>query len=216
MKPGLSKQAIVEAALGVLDDLGIEGLTVRAVAARLNVQAPALYWHVRDKQELRDEMATEMWRRIGAELDALPLELTWQQKMVEFAVITRRTLLAIRDGAKVFTGTYLTDPGVLKSQESNLALMLDEGFTLVQVYDAFSLVYGFTVGFCVEEQAVAQSLDRGENRYSLETRRERVDDGEHPLVTEGGPLLFGEQTERFLRLVGVLVEAADRMRGETP
>jgi TetR/AcrR family tetracycline transcriptional repressor len=41
-------------------------VTVRAVGARLGVQAPALYWHVRDKRELLDEMATEIWRRVSA------------------------------------------------------------------------------------------------------------------------------------------------------
>ena len=59
MSRGLSKAGIVQAALGVLDEAGFDGLTVRAVAGRLGVQAPALYWHVRDKQELIDEMATD-------------------------------------------------------------------------------------------------------------------------------------------------------------
>jgi AcrR family transcriptional regulator len=43
-------------------------VTVRAVGARLGVQAPALYWHVRDKRELLDEMANEIWRRVSAEV----------------------------------------------------------------------------------------------------------------------------------------------------
>ena len=66
MSRGLSKTAVVRAALEVLDDAGIDGVTVRAVAARLGVQAPALYWHVRDKRELLDEMATEIWRQVSA------------------------------------------------------------------------------------------------------------------------------------------------------
>lgn len=212
MKRGLSKDVIVGAALEVLDTTGIDGLTVRAVAAHLQVQAPALYWHVRDKQELLDEMATEMWRRIGAELDAVPSDESWQHKMTAFATITRRTLLSIRDGAKVFSGTYLTDTGVLKDQEANLELMVGLGFRIDDVFDAFTLLYSFTIGYCIEEQAVAQSVREGDDRYSLESRARRLDDGEHPLVIEGGARIFGDQDARFARLVAILVDTADRLR----
>ena len=132
MSRGLSKAGIVQAALGVLDEAGFEGLTVRAVASRLGVQAPALYWHVRDKQELIDEMATTVWRQVVAELAVLPEGWPWDRVMTEFAMITRRALLAHRDGARVFSGTYLTDPGVLEAQERGLAKMTGEGFTLAE------------------------------------------------------------------------------------
>ena len=47
--------------------------------------------------------------------------------MAEFAAITRRALLAHRDGAKVFSGTYLTDPGVPEAQEDRFARMVSDG-----------------------------------------------------------------------------------------
>ncbi|HEX8806526.1 MAG TPA: TetR family transcriptional regulator, partial [Candidatus Aquilonibacter sp.] len=62
---GLSRETIVQAALELLNELGIDGLTVRALASRLGVRAPTLYWHVKNKQELLDEMATEVWRQIA-------------------------------------------------------------------------------------------------------------------------------------------------------
>ena len=72
---GLSKAAVVQAALDVLNEDGMDGVTVRAVARRLGVQAPALYWHVKNKQELLDEMGTEIWRRVSQELLALGSDL---------------------------------------------------------------------------------------------------------------------------------------------
>ena len=215
MSRGLSKAGIVQAALGVLDEAGFDGLTVRAVAARLGVKAPALYWHVRDKQELIDEMATEVWRQVVAELTALPGDWPWDRVMTEFAMITRRALLAHRDGARVFSGTYLTDPGVLKAQERGLGMMTGAGFTLASVVRAYSLLYNFIVGFCIEEQSVAQAIAAGDERYSLERRAERVDQQAHPLVVESGPEIFGDPDARFADLVAVIVDAADRMRTAT-
>lgn len=216
MKAALTKADLVRAGLEVLDERGLEGLTVRAVAGRLGVQAPALYWHVPSKQDLRDEMATEIWRRISDALDALPSDLAWPDELTAFATITRRELLAHRDGAKVFSGTYLNDTGVLHRQEAGLARMVAAGFALRDVVRAFALVYNFTIGFCIEEQAVSQAVAAGDERYTLDAREERLSDGAHPLVVESGPALFGDPDARFADLVAVLVDAADRMRGPAP
>jgi TetR/AcrR family transcriptional regulator, tetracycline repressor protein len=203
---------IVQAALDVLDEAGLDGLTVRAVASHLGVQAPALYWHVRDKQELLDEMATEIWRQVTAELAALPPGEPWEQVMSAFATITRRALLAHRDGAKVFSGTYLTDASVLEAQEDGLAQMVAAGFTLADVIRAWSLVYNFTVGFCIEEQSVAQATAAGDEQYSLARRAERLDSATHPLAVQAGPEIFGDPDSRFADLIAVLIDTASRMR----
>src|ERR1700728_2694692 len=85
MAAGLTKTAIVRAALDLLDEAGMDGLTVRALASRLGVQAPALYWHVRGKQALLDEMATLIWRRVGDAMAALPGDLPWPELMTTYA-----------------------------------------------------------------------------------------------------------------------------------
>jgi AcrR family transcriptional regulator len=213
MARGLTKAKIVQAGLDVLDEAGLDRLTVRAVAARLGVQAPALYWHVRDRQQLVDEMATELWRQLVGELAALPEETGWQDGMRAFASSARRILLSHRDRAKVFTGTYLTDTEVLRAQEEPLARMIAQGFSLANVMRGYSLVYCFVAGFCIEEQAVAQAAGAGDERFTLERRAERVGDGQTPLVLQAGPELFGDPDARFDDLVGVLIDAVDRMRG---
>ena len=209
MSRGLSKTAVVRAALDVLDDAGIDGVTVRAVAARLGVQAPALYWHVRDKAELLDEMATEIWRQVSAEVAALPADLPWDRVMTEFAAITRRALLAHRDGAKVFSGTYLTDAGALQAQEDRFARMVEEGFSVADATRAYSLLYSFTIGFCIEEQAAAQA---GDDRFSEARRAARLDESTHPVIAQGGPQIFGDPDARFTDLVTLIIATAASLR----
>ena len=63
----LDRRRVADTALRLLNEVGLEGLTLRAIARELNVKAPALYWHFKDKQALLDEMATEMYRRIAAD-----------------------------------------------------------------------------------------------------------------------------------------------------
>jgi AcrR family transcriptional regulator len=177
----------------------------QAAATRLGVQAPALYWHVRNKQELLDEMATEIWRRIAAKLAALPPDLPWDELLTVFAVETRAALLRHRDGARVFSGTYMTDPEVLRSQERTLGRLLDQGFALRDVVRGYSLLYNFTIGFCIEEQATT-----GDDRYSPEKRAERLDDA--PLAVAAGPEIFGDPEPRFTDLIAILINTIDRLR----
>src|SRR4051812_46795577 len=52
-----SRDDVVEAALRILDDYGLPDLTMRRLAASLDVQPSALYWHFPNKQALLAELA---------------------------------------------------------------------------------------------------------------------------------------------------------------
>jgi TetR/AcrR family tetracycline transcriptional repressor len=62
--PALNRDAVIQAALDLLDSVGVEGLSMRAVADRLGVKAASLYWHVRDKEQLLDSVAEAVLDRV--------------------------------------------------------------------------------------------------------------------------------------------------------
>jgi TetR/AcrR family tetracycline transcriptional repressor len=212
MPGGLTKTAIVQAALDLLDEAGMDGLTVRALASRLGVQAPALYWHVRSKQALLDEMATTIWRQVGDVMAGLPAGLPWPEVMATYAVTVRAELLRHRDGAKAFSGTTLTDPDVVRRQEITLGNLVGQGFTLADAVRGLLLLHNFTIGFCVEEQAVLQVTAAGDDSYSLARRAELIGPDTAPLAVEAGQVIFGDPDTRFTDLLGLLLETVARMR----
>jgi AcrR family transcriptional regulator len=210
---GLTKAAIVQAALDLLDEAGMDGLTVRALASRLGVQAPALYWHVRNKQALLDEMATQIWRQIGDVMAGLPAAVPWRELMATYAATVRRELLAHRDGAKAFSGTTLTDPGVIRRQEGIFENLVHQGFTLQDATRGLLLLHDFTIGFCVEEQARAQVTASGDDIYTSPDRRaELVGREAAPLAVEAGPVIFGDPGTRFAESIDLLLDTIARMR----
>jgi len=211
MPAGLTKAIIVQAALDLLDEAGTDGLTVRALASRLGVQAPALYWHVRSKQALLDEMATQIWRQIGEVMAGLPGGLPWREVMRTYAATVRQALLGHRDGAKAFSGTTLTDPDVVRRQEVTFASLVRQGFTLPDAARGLVLLHDFTIGFCVEEQAVSQAVAAGDERYSPGRRAELIGRQTAPLAVEAGPVIFGDPDTRFTELVELLLDSVDRM-----
>jgi TetR/AcrR family transcriptional regulator, tetracycline repressor protein len=207
---GLTKAAIVQAALDLLDETGMDGLTVRALAARLGVQAPALYWHVRSKRALLDEMATLIWRRVGDVMAGLPASTPWREVMLVYATAIRAELLGHRDGAKAFSGTTLTDPGVVRRQEVTLGTLTSQGFTLPDAVRGLLLINNFTIGFCVEEQAVRQATASGDDRYAR--RAELIGPDAAPLAVAAGEVIFGDPDTRFGELTGLLLDTIGRLR----
>jgi TetR/AcrR family transcriptional regulator, tetracycline repressor protein len=210
---GLTKAAIVQAAFDLLDEAGMDGLTVRALAARLGVKAPALYWHVSSKQALLDEMATQVWRRVGDIMAALPEGLLWRELMNTYATTLRAQLLAHRDGAKVFSGTTLTDPDVVRRQEVTFGELTGQGFTLPNAARGLLLLHYFTIGACVEEQAVIQAIDAGDERYDLGRRAEMIGP-DAPLAVEAGGVIFSDPDTRFTELSSLILDTISTLRSD--
>jgi TetR/AcrR family tetracycline transcriptional repressor len=65
----LSKAAVVERALALADELGLEALTIRRLAQDLGVTPMALYWHFRSKEELLAGLGDQVWAEIDADAD---------------------------------------------------------------------------------------------------------------------------------------------------
>lgn len=90
------RERIVAAALRILDAHGLADLTMRRLAAELDVRASALYWHFESKQVLLAAIADRIMAGVAAADDAEPAEV---------ALALREALLAHRDGAEVVLST---------------------------------------------------------------------------------------------------------------
>ncbi|MGK3209268.1 TetR/AcrR family transcriptional regulator C-terminal domain-containing protein [Amycolatopsis sp. MEPSY49] len=195
MTKGITRERIVTAALELLDDQGMDALTVRALAARLDVGAPALYWHVRDKQELLDQMATDVMRRVGGALTALPPGDARRADLTAYARVLRSEYLRHRDGARIFSGTRITDPDVVRMKEPLLERWTAAGWKPVEADDAVDVVTAFVVGFVIEEQERRQSAERdgwlGEGASLVKEAGPRHDDGGRRFERHLGIVLAG-------------------------
>ena len=98
MNKGITREQIVTAALELLDDQGMDALTVRALASRPDVRAFALYWaRARNKQELLGETATEVMRRVAGALAAVPPGDERHEDLTAYARVLRSEYLLHRD-----------------------------------------------------------------------------------------------------------------------
>ncbi|WP_394846122.1 TetR/AcrR family transcriptional regulator C-terminal domain-containing protein [Pendulispora brunnea] len=154
--PRLTKERILSEALALLDEVGTEALTMRRLADQLGVQAGALYWHYPNKQSLVAAMAEEMLTDTALQADGEPEK--WRARIVEQLMALRRALLAHRDGARVFAGTFVAEPNTLTLGEVLLGALRDAGLGKREAAWSCSSLVHFVIGFVVEEQA-AQGFD---------------------------------------------------------
>jgi TetR/AcrR family tetracycline transcriptional repressor len=194
--------SLVQAGFEAVEEHGLSGLTMRDVAQRLGVKAPAIYWHLKSRRDLVDEMATEMWRRIDAEVGPISAGLSAEEALVGFAREVRRQALDRRDGARLLAGTYLTDDTLLRDQQARLEA-LGAAEHRQRVVTAYALVYSFVIGYVIEEQARRQAP----GRYSAERRAERLGD---PEAVELSAAVLDNSDDRFEELLGLIMTTVRR------
>lgn len=101
---GLTQGAIVGAALRIIREHGVGGLSMRALARDLGVQAPTLYHHVRDKAALLDLISAEMFRS----MERSPGTYDRVVSLDEWSAILREDVLRLRR-------LYADHPGLARS-----------------------------------------------------------------------------------------------------
>ncbi|MEU5596594.1 TetR/AcrR family transcriptional regulator C-terminal domain-containing protein [Streptomyces sp. NPDC020298] len=199
----LDRTRVADTALRLLNEVGLEGLTLRAIANELGVKAPALYWHFKDKQALLDEMATEMYRRMVAGTALDPAD-TWQERLLKANRGLRAALLGYRDGAKVYSGSRFTGVDHGREIEATLRVFTAAGFTLPQAARAAMTANLYTIGFVTEEQGVRPLPDERREGYDVEERARRLAD--YPLAAEAGKLLFDDYDDQFEEGLALVID----------
>ncbi len=198
----LDRKRVADTALALLNETGLDGLTLRAIAKELDVKAPALYWHFKDKQALLDEMATEMYRRMVAGTRLDPGD-TWQERLRKANHGLRDALLAYRDGAKVFSGSRFTGTEHAHAMEETLRLFTAAGFTLGQAVRATTTAFTYTIGFVIEEQGVQPLPHERREGYDVAERARLFAD--YPLTARAGAEIFTDYGTHFEEGLDIVV-----------
>ncbi|MFF8447054.1 TetR/AcrR family transcriptional regulator C-terminal domain-containing protein [Streptomyces leeuwenhoekii] len=208
----LDRRRVVDTALDLLNEVGLDGLTLRTIARELDVKAPALYWHFKDKQALLDEMATEMYRRMAAGASLDPGD-GWRDRLRKTGRGLRTALLGYRDGAKVFSGSRFTGVAHAEQLEDTLGLLTAAGFTLSQAVGATTTTFLYTLGFVTEEQGV-QPLP-GERREGYDVQERARVMAAFPLSAAAGAEMFGDFDRRFEEGLELLIAGIEARYGIT-
>ncbi len=149
----ITQQDVVRTAVRLLDEVGLEGLTLRRLGCELGVSAPTLYWHVRDKRALLDLVA----EAIAADHPA-PLRPAhgqpWWEWLSDRAGEQYRALTGHRDAALVVAGNRPTQNS-LPVIDQLIGALVEVGFPPREALESILTLGHFVLGSALEHQAEA-------------------------------------------------------------
>ena len=155
----LSRARVVEAAFELADADGLDALTIRAVATRLDVKPMSLYRHVANKDELLDALVERMY----AEFETPDLQLPdWRAELRRRASSVREVL--VRHPWSIALIETRTGPDrsfTFAHAEAVLATLIAAGCSPRVASRAFVVLDSYAYGFAMQEVTMP-STDPGE------------------------------------------------------
>jgi TetR/AcrR family tetracycline transcriptional repressor len=175
----LTREAVVEAALALVDAEGVEALSMPRLARQLDAGVMTLYGYVRSKQELLDALALRAIAEVRVrDLDASDgraILLNWGRAL-------RQVLLAHPGVAGVLVQRPVIGTGIFRGLEALLTPLQREGFRAEEGARAVYAVLIYTLGFVLWE--TPRVRDQPESAYAAQWREgfARLPGGQFPGV----------------------------------
>lgn len=224
----ISREAIVAAAIRLLDSEGLEALSMRRLAGDLDTGAASLYWHVGSKDGLLDLVLDEL---VGEGLDELlsgrgvtePDPARWQEQLKEVARAQRAISLRHPYLVRIALGRTPLGPNALRFTERVLAILRAGGLPPRLALQGYLLLIATVNGFTVDETGMGDvapgfGMSRGDaaNRREFATMvRDYIASLPVSLfpttVALADEFALADPDERFEVLIGIYVDGLARL-----
>lgn len=163
------RTGVVDAAMRVLAENGLPGLSMRRIADVLDVQVSALYWHFPNKQSLLAAVSARVVA-LGEETpDAAP-------DLAAIATTLRERLLAHRDGAELVSSSLALGLLELPSRTRLERAALAAGLDAASAGIAADTVVHYVIGFTFHEQQRVHAAVVGAADASADVTPSQIDD----------------------------------------
>jgi len=144
---GLTRAAVVDAALAIVDARGLAALSMRSLAAELGVEAMSLYNHVRNKDDLLDALIG----RLDAYATEAAAQLAGRARLHEMAVAFRAALHDHPEVARLFATRPTAGPAWAEGVELTLAGFEQERLEAVAAARAYRVFWAYVTGYVLRE-----------------------------------------------------------------
>ena len=196
-KAPLSREAVIDAGLGVLRSEGIEGVTMRRVAAELDTGAASLYVYVSNREDLLNQMFDAVAGEIDTDDDADPAR--WREQLEALLTAARDAMDRYPGIARVPLANVPTGPNATRVADHMLGLLRAGGVDdrsaawFVDVISLYINAASYETSIYVEEGRAEENVDE-EIRESFA----QLSPAEYPNIMSLLPLLTsGDGDQRF-------------------
>jgi AcrR family transcriptional regulator len=209
----LNKARVLEAAIALADETGIDGFGMRRLAHELGVVPMALYKHVANKDELLNGMIDIVF----SEIEAPSGDTDWKAALRRRAISTREALRR-HSWAIGLMETAAPGPANLRNHDAVMGCLREAGFSFQTAIHAYSVQDAYIYGFALQEKTLG--LETRDSAGEAAQRRADVigalDDYPHlaEIVTRLPETGYDNTTE-FEWGLDLILDGLDRRRRET-
>ncbi len=143
----LSRARVLQAAVALADEAGLDGFSMRGLAQELGVVPMALYKHVANKEELLDGMVDIVF----GEIELPSGELDWRSAMRRRAISTRDALKRHTWAIGMMESRH-PGPANLRNHNAVMGCLREAGFPFRMAIHAYSLQDAYNYGFALQER----------------------------------------------------------------
>jgi TetR/AcrR family tetracycline transcriptional repressor len=142
----LTRERILEAAVGIIDEEGLEGLSMRRLGAKLGVEAMSIYNHVPNKDALLQEVADHL-----ISMTATPAEGTWKERLSARLRSMRASLKQHPNTIPLLVRYHAHSIESFRVIEDGLGALREAGFGPAETIMVQRVLSAFTIGTAVIE-----------------------------------------------------------------
>jgi AcrR family transcriptional regulator len=146
LREPLTKERILQAAVALADEGGVDSLSMRRIAQELGVVPMALYKHVANKDEMLDGMVDVVVREIDPPL----ADADWKTAIRARVLSARRALLRHPWASKVIESRSNPTPTVIGYMDAMIGILRKGGFSVDLTHHAMHAMGSRALGFSQE------------------------------------------------------------------
>ncbi|MFJ7278198.1 TetR/AcrR family transcriptional regulator [Kitasatospora sp. NPDC098663] len=179
IRPTLTRQRVLRAAIELADAGGLETLSMRKLGEAVGVEAMSLYNHVANKEDLLDGMVDLVF----GEVEPPAPGDDWRQAMRQRAISLRLALSRHRWAIGLMESRSTPGPATLRHHDAVLGCLRHGGFSLALTAHAVSVLDSYIYGFALQEKTLP--FDSPEETAELaESIVSGFGAGEYPYLAE--------------------------------
>ncbi|GAA0357107.1 TetR/AcrR family transcriptional regulator [Actinoallomurus spadix] len=157
-QPTLSRAQIVRTAIELLDEKGLDGLSMRRLGERLAAGATSAYWYVATKDELLELVLDE----VMGEIEVPEVGATdWRTAATALAHGLRSMILRHPWVTGLFGVRPMMGPNAMRMSDRTVGVLTAAGFSGMDVAYASSLLMSHVIGSATMEAAWKRSITPG-------------------------------------------------------
>jgi AcrR family transcriptional regulator len=168
----LTRDRVIDAALRIMDQDGLEAVTMRRLGRELGVEAMSLYGHVRDKEDILDGVTEAIMSRF-----LFPAATGDWTKDVRTMAGEWRRLLSLHPGVMQLLAERnkpLEGIAVYRPMDAALGVLRNAGLTAREAVQAFNALGGYIMGFVMMELGLMPGHGKSERAHEHEEMGEAL------------------------------------------